>query len=169
MGRKCKCHITGEIGTTDTFIKIGNYYYKNQYVYDESNRLKEERKQLIDYICRKFLHYSEGQPFPTILSKKLNELSFYDNAVILETFKVCESDILYWMEHKNFDSDYGKIAYMFAIIGNRIADVNRSYVRIEKIKQKEESEISHFTDPMLSTGTNKSGKDLSQFLEDDDL
>ena len=26
MARSCKCAITGEIGTTDTFIKIGSKY-----------------------------------------------------------------------------------------------------------------------------------------------
>ena len=169
MSRKVKCHITGAWGTSDTFVKIGNHYYKNQYVYDEDHRLKEERKQLIDYICKTFLHYAEGQPFHTSLPKKLNALSYYDNAVILETFKACENDILYWLEHKQFDGDYGKIAYMFAIVTNRIADVNRDYIRKEKIKQREESETIHFTDPILSTGTNKAGKDLSRFLNGEDI
>lgn len=169
MAKKCKCHITNEWGTTDQFIKIGKYYYKNQYVYDENKRLKEERANLIDYICRTFLKYGEGQPFPTSLPKKLNDLSYYDNAVILEAFKTCKDDILYWLEHKQFNNEYGKIAYMFAIIGNRIADVNKEYVRQERIKNEQAENIAYFTDPLLTTGTNKSGKDLSQFLGGDDL
>ena len=169
MAKKCKCHITNEWGTTDQFIKIGRYYYKNQYVYDEDKRLKKERQELIDYVCRTFLKYDEGQPFPTSLPKKLNELSFYDNAVISETFKVCKDDILYWLEHKQFNNEYGKIAYMFAIINNKIADVNREYIRQERIKKEQNTNIVHFTDPSLTTGSNKSGKDLSQFLGGDDL
>ena len=44
MAKKCKCHITNEWGTTDQFIKIGKYYYKNQYVYDENkDRIYEEK------------------------------------------------------------------------------------------------------------------------------
>ena len=66
MSRKVKCHITGAWGTSDTFVKIGNHYYKNQYVYDEDHRLKEERKQLIDYICKKFLQSNPSQSPPDI-------------------------------------------------------------------------------------------------------
>ena len=170
MGRKVKCHITGAWGTSDTFVKIGNHYYKNQYVYDEDHRLKEERKQLIDYICKKFLHYADGQPFHTSLPKKLNELSFYDNTVILETFKTCESDILYWLEHKNFTNDYGKIAYMFAIIGNNIADVNRKYINEQKIAALQQSQIRSFElsdeHKIVNIGTKQKAKDISDFLED---
>ncbi|MBQ3543406.1 MAG: hypothetical protein IJA34_00200 [Lachnospiraceae bacterium] len=169
MARKVKCHITGDWGTTDDFIKIGKFYYKNQYVYEENKRLKEERINLIDYICRTFLGYNEGQPFPTSLPKKLNELSYYDNAVIKATFESCKSDILYWLEHKNFSSEYGKISYMFAIINNNISDINKKFIRQEKIKHREEANIQHYTDPSLTTGTNKSGKDLSAFLGGDDL
>lgn len=71
MARSCKCHITGETGTTDTFVKIGKYYYKNQEIYDAEQKQKETYKSLIDYICYEFLGYGDGQPFPTSLPKKL--------------------------------------------------------------------------------------------------
>ena len=171
MGRKVKCHITGAWGTSDTFVKIGNHYYKNQYVYDEDHRLKEERKQLIDYICKKFLHYADGQPFHTSLPKKLNELSFYDNAVILETFKTCESDILYWLEHKNFTNDYGKIAYMFAIVGNNIADVNRKHIQMEREKNRiiNHADYIDYDNPNLSGNSKNSSGSLLGFLEGDEV
>ena len=168
MVRRCKCYITGEIGTTDTFVKIGSHYYKNQYVYDEDKRLKEERRQLIDYICRTFLGYGEGQPFPSSLPKKLNELSYYDNAVIFETFKQCKEDIVYWLGSKDFTSEYGKIAYIFAIIGNKIADVNRKYVREEK-KQPKDFDFFDCDNPNLIASPKRSKDSLVSFLEDDEL
>lgn len=171
MPRKCKCYITGEVGTTDTFVKIGSHYYKNQYVYDEDKRLKEERKQLIDYICRTFLGYGEGQPFPSSLPKKLNELSYYDNAVIMETFRQNKGDILFWLDKKDFSSEYGKIAYIFAIIGNKIADVNKKYVREKKITEEQQKKVADFElayeERMLSIGTKRKAKDISDFLEEE--
>lgn len=171
MARRCKCHITGEVGDTDTFIKIGSHYYKNQYVYDEDKRLKEERKQLIDYICKTFLGYNNGQPFPSSLLKKLNELSYYDNAVIMETFKQCKDNILYWLNCKEFSSEYGKISYIFAIIGNRVADVNKKYVRVNKMIEDQQKNIAdiELSDErkMLNIGTKQKAKDISEFLEDE--
>lgn len=167
--RKVKCHVTGEIGDSDHFVKIGKYYYKNQYVYEEDKRLKEARSKLIDYICTTFLHYREGQPFPTSLPKKLAELDYYDDTVILETFHTYESDILYWMEHKQFSSDFNRIAYMIAIVKEHIAEVNRQYIRQGKIRKEQEREQKTFTDPAFSTGSQKAGKDLTAFLGGDEL
>ena len=76
MARPCKCAITGEKGTTDTFVKINGKYYKSQEIYDTNQMKKAKRKELIDFVCREFLGYGNGQPFPTSLPKKLNELSF---------------------------------------------------------------------------------------------
>ena len=123
MARSCKCAITGEVGTTDTFVKIGSKYYKSQEIYDADQRKKQTYKELIDYICREFLGYGNGQPFPPILPKKIKELSFYSNEVILETFKECTNDIHYWLEHKQFSNEYSMISYMFTILIGNIADV----------------------------------------------
>ena len=70
---------------------------------------------------------------------------------------------------KEFYNDYNKIAYMFAIVRSKIADVNREHLRKKRIAEKEKQEVFSFTDPTLSTGTNKEGKNLSVFLEGDDL
>ena len=80
MARPCKCAITGEKGTTDTFVKINGKYYKSQEIYDADQKSKAKRKELIDYVCREFLRYGNGQPFPTslpisilkILPRKMN-------------------------------------------------------------------------------------------------
>lgn len=168
MARKCKCHITGEIGTTDTFVKIGNYYYKNQAVYDAEQKRKESYKKLVDYICREFLGYGNGQPFPPVLPKKIAELAYYDYEVILETFKECSQEIHYWLEHKQFSSEYGKLSYIFAIVKDKISDVNKALLR----KQKQENQASTTQiecGDISSLGTKRRGKDISSFLDDDEL
>lgn len=168
MARKCKCHITGEEGTTDTFIKIGKFYYKNQAVYDADQKRKEDYKTLVDYICREFLGYGNGQPFPTSLPKKIEELAYFDYEVILETFQECSQEIHYWLEHKQFNGEYGKISYMFAIVKDKIADVNVALNR----KKKQESQVTQTKiecGDISSLGTKRRGKDISSFLDEDEL
>lgn len=167
MARKCKCAITGEIGTTDTFIKIGSKYYKNQEIYDADQKKKQTYKELIDYICREFLGYGNGQPFPPILPKKIKELSFYSNDVILETFKQYSDDIHYWIEHKQFSTEYGMISYMFTIVKSHIADVARQEKRIST-SNKQTNNLIECGDLSI-IGSKKQGKDISQFLNDDEL
>ena len=171
MARKVKCHITKEEGTTDTFVKIGSHYYKSQEVYEEDRRQKETRKELVDYICRTFLGYKEGQPFPTMLTKKLSELSFYSNEVILETFKTCEKDLLYYMGNKDFSGDYGRIQYIFAVIGNKVADVNRTYKKKIAEVNKKNSVIDayDFDNPNLSGKSGAKTNSLLGFLEGDEI
>ncbi len=168
MARPCKCAITGEKGTTDTFVKINGKYYKSQEIYDADQKNKAKRKELIDYVCREFLRYGNGQPFPTSLPKKLNELSFYDDDVILETFKRCAPDIHYQMEHKQFSAEYNKVAYMFAIVKNAIADVNMEFQRKKQQENTMKSTEIECSD-LSSIGTKTRGKDISSFLNDDEF
>lgn len=168
MARKCKCFITGEVGTTDTFVKIGSHYYKNREIYEADQKRKENYKNLIDYICREFLGYGNGQPFPPVLPKKISELSYYDYEVILETFKECSQEIHYWLNNKQFQNEYGKLSYMFTIIKSKIADVNAAYLRQQQNdNQKSKTEIE--CSDMSSLGTKRRGKDISDFLDDDEF
>lgn len=168
MGRQCKCAITGEIGNTDVFVKVGTKYYKNQETYDESQRKKESYKQLVDYICKTFLDYYEGQPFPPALPKFLKELNFYDSDTIFETVRQNEKEILYWFTNKQFNNQNAKLAYMFAIVKSKIADVHSQMKRQKAQEREAERRIDHdFT--LISTGTKVVGKNISQFLEDDEL
>ena len=58
---------------------------------------------------------------------------------------------------------------MIAIVKEHIAEVNRQYIRQEKIRKEQEREQKTFTDPALSTGSQKAGKDLTAFLGGDEL
>ena len=172
IGRKVKCRLTGETGSSDDFIKIDGKYYKNQQVYDAWNKENEGRKKVIEIIAFDFLGYRQGQVFPTVLTKKLKELEFYGYDVILKTVEKSRSAIEYSMNTKDFSSDIHKISYIMAIIKNNINDVYREFQRTEKIIEKQESktkELGTINDEvMMSIGSKQKAKDISDFLEDDE-
>lgn len=130
---------------------------------------KVNKNDVIEYICTRFLNYKLGQPPPSFINQKLNELNYYPLEVVLDTFKQSESDIDYWISTKQFSSDYGKTSYIFAIINSRIAEVNRTYERNKRIKDREALMQQGYTDPTLTTGNSVEGKDISEFLEDGDV
>ena len=125
MARTVKCHITGETGTTDTFIKIGRFYYKSQAVYDQYRHEIDTRNAIVTRIANEFLGYQAGQKFPAYIQKKLNELNYYSYDVILKTIDKMSDKIMYYMNNKEFKNESGKISYIFAIISNNINDVNK--------------------------------------------
>ena len=168
MARKVKCAVTGEIGTSDTFIKIGSHYYKNQAVYDADQKNKQSYRQLVEYICYEFLGYGDGQPFPSSLPKFIKKLSYYDNDVILETFKSC-SDVIHWcLRNNEFSSEYGKLSYIFRIVENKIADVHKNVLLRQK-QERETKRVMVESEDLMDLGTKKRGKDISNFLDDEDL
>lgn len=181
MSRKVKCKATGELGDADEFVKIDGKYYKSQEVYDAMRRDKDFREQAMKIILYDFLHYEVGRPYPTLLNKKYTELtSFYSNEVILETVKEVHDSLEECCERKDFSSEYGKIAYIFAAINSHIGDVYNQKKRLEKQQQyakaRRESEnvdltVSMLNDCMIpkSVSTYKTTRNLSQFLEEGDI
>lgn len=172
MARQCKCAITGEIGDTDNFVKINNKYYKNQEIYDKTQAEKILHKEIVNYICYEFLNYKKGQKFNTILIRKLNELKFYSNEIILATIKNQDENIKKAIRQKDFNSEFNKIAYIFGIINNNI---NQMYEDSKKIKKQEtQSKKSNSIDTdidMVKIGNNahENKKDISKFLEGDEI
>lgn len=168
MGRNVICAITKEKGNSDTFIKIGAKYYKSQEIYDKAQRQKNAYKQIVQYVCDTFLDYQAGQVFPTSLPQKIKELEFYDNEVILQALQEKEKDILYAISKKNFDSDYGKVLYIFAIIQNSINDVYKKWIREEKQDREMGSKVEE-TFNMDDIGSKQKGKDISNWLDGDEI
>lgn len=167
MARQCKCQVTGEKGTTDTFYKADNgKYYKSKEVYDIWNKENENRKKVIDKFAMDFLNYKPGQVFPTVLTKKLKELEFYGYDVINRTIDQTYDSILYAVQHKEFRSDVGKISYIFGIIKNNINDVYKQVVQQEK-ERETMFEIDNSVD-VDNIQTNHKEKNIKKWLEDDD-
>lgn len=167
MARQCKCQVTGEKGTTDTFYKADNgKYYKSKEVYDIWNKENEDRKNVIERFAVDFLDYKPGQVFPTVLTKKLKELEFYGYDVINRTIDKAYNSIQYAIQHKDFKNDVGKISYIFAIIKNNINDVYKQVVQEEK-KSETVCEIDNEVN-IDNIQTNHKEKNIKKWLEDDD-
>jgi len=171
VARQCKCQITGEAGTTDTFYKADNgKYYKSKEVYDIWNKENEDRKNVIEKFAVDFLDYKPGQIFPTVLTKKLKELEFYGYDVIYRTIDKTYNSIQYAIQHKDFKNDVGKISYIFAIIKNNINDVYKQVLREGKIKEKQKTQTDHFESisesELMNIGSKRKAKDISEFLEE---
>ena len=170
MARKVKCNVTGEYGTSDTFIKIDNKYYKDRETYENNRKEKDLWHELINYICINLLNYEKGQPFPSLVTRKLNEFSFYNREVILQSFKEKEKDILYQINQDcKFDNEQSKIFYMFAIVKNNINDVNKKWKRKQLTEVKQQKSEINIETNIEELGTSKKGKDISGWLEDDEI
>lgn len=168
MAYKVRCAVTGEYGTSDTFIKRDGRYFKNEEIYNEYKIQSEYWIKCIEKFCYDFLDYKKGQPFPTILPKRLKELSFYDNETIYRTMCDCEEIIQKSISDKIFDSDYQKISYIMAIIRNRIA-------KVWKIVRQEQRDAKRNYQPIPSNiyaslseiqNPKQNVKDISRFVEE---
>lgn len=167
MGRRVRCVVTKEYGTSDTFYKADdNHYYKTKEIYEQNKQDKKYRSLIKDTICFNFLEYQKGQKFPTILTKKLKDLSFYPNEVIYQTIQDQKENIEYWVKHKEFSSDYGKIAYIFAIITNHINDVYRSW-KTKKYQQNKQEQIQKEPVEIIQSKQHEN-TDISKWLDGDD-
>ena len=167
MARKVKCHITGEEGTADTFVKIGRYYYKSQAVYDTYRHETDTRNAIVKKIANEFLGYQDGQKFPPYIQKKLNELGYYSYDVILKTIEKKYDTIMYYMNNKEFRNESGKISYIFAIISNNINDVNKSYQWEKKCEQQEHS--TEVIDIPEAAPQPSKARDMSEWLDGEDI
>lgn len=171
VGRKCKCQLTGEYGTTDTFYKAEDgKYYKTKELYEARKKEKEDRKAVIERFAVDFLDYKTGQVFPSVLTKKLKELEFYGYNVINRTIDKCYEAIQYSLRTKSFRSDINKIAYIFAIIKNNINDVYREFKKEKNEKTNDISTNDNYLDDVdiIDFQMRHKEKDIRRWLEVED-
>lgn len=183
MARKCKCFVTGEIGTTDVFYKPNNKvdnisdntkYFKSkevyeQYRYQKDLRLKimKELGDLMGYITVK--DGGSSQSYPTVITRKLKDLAFYGDEVILETIYECSDSIKWSFSNKEFSNEYGKASYMMSIIVNNINDIYKRKKQLTRQAVKEDkTEIVENVD-VYSIGNKSKARDISSWLTEEDL
>lgn len=170
MARKVKCSVSGKWGTSDTFIKIDGKYYENKEVYEEQRKQTEYWKKAVEKITVDYLGYHKGEPYPTILNKRLKSLDFYSNEVIYRTILYSDSSIRNALNSKEFNSTYAKIQYIMAIIRNNIAKVWK-IVRTEQKEQKqkianEKNDILNMDGLENINNPKQVNKDISKFVGD---
>lgn len=154
MARKVKCFITKEEGTSDTFVKIGKHYYKDQETYNQWKEKEENRAKCLRLIA-KYIGYSDFQKFPTVVTRFLKEYSAYGYDVIYDSLIECQETIEYYFRSKSFDSDYAKCSYMFSIVRNKINDVYKKKLRDKKtqsIQKNIEQPIAETADIAMDHG-----------------
>lgn len=187
-----KCMATGAKGPRNTFYKAPNgRYFQSEAVYQawlegrrrekakkdrpkpqkKAGRTSESYKKICDTIAV-YIGYDEeaGQPMPTIVFRKLKELEFYSDEIILMTLEESRSAIQWAMTNKKFDNDSAKATYMMAIVRNNIGSVYRREKDKTKkaAKQESDTDIDAMID-LSNIGIVHKGNDVSSLLGGDDL
>lgn len=170
-GRKVKCCITHEYGSSTDFIKINGKYYKSQQVYDTMLIQRQAREDFKALLMR-LIGYEEGQPYPKIVDKKIAELKFYQPTILLATLQYLYKSLEYHMQNKVFVSDFSKISYIFAAISNNINDIRRKEEDAARSKILAETSNCGIEELLKSTVEDdvshiQHTRDISRFLDDE--
>lgn len=177
MARKCVCKICKAKGDTDTFYKViesgANKYFCSKEEYDSHVKEKQKRQKLLEYIAIEVLDYEEGQIVNPVMIRKINDLNkFYDLEVILETFKESKETIQYWINNKNFTSEYGMVSYTMKIIEGSINDVHAKWKHLQTVKAKQEVskvDVGILNDIDTIKTPVKKKEDILSFLDEEDV
>lgn len=168
MARLVKCFDTNEKISKDLAF-VENLNGKNRYWSSE----QEYNKWTFNNQCRinsinilaDIFGYSAGMKMPTVAYKKMKELEPYGYDVFEATIRAQKDNIAYALGHKNFSTEYGRVAYVFAIIQNNIMDEYKKKKRDEKIEHKE-TKIDFGEMDLDEIGNNKKSKNISNLLGD---
>lgn len=167
--RKVKCYATGEYGLPNEFIKRDGRWWKDEETYDKF-QINLMYYHKIKNILAEIMGYVPGQVYPTVVNKKLKELEFYGYECIYKTFVIHEKELVYWANHKEFDTDFGRVCYVFAIIKNNINDVYRNMQkarRQQEISEKKTYDAPDEFDAEIIAAPHET-RDISKWLEDDE-
>ena len=170
MGRRVRCCVTGEYGTSDTFYRDEKTkkYYKSKEIFDAYRAPIDKEKEVLDIIAD-LVGYYNGEKFPTAITGKLKELkNIYDIFTIYDTFVEKREDIQFALDTRDFETEYGKCAYIMAIIVNNINDVWIRRKREEKDKKKMEATLKSedVGFEYIPRTSFKNNRDITKFLED---
>lgn len=180
MARKVVCKICKKKGESDTFYKVTNEkglnsYYCSKEEYDEREREKNKRYDLLKYVAEEVLQYEDGQIVPPSMVKRIEKLrEFYIYEVIKEVFFLHKENIQYWIRTKDFSNEYGMSSYVMTIIESNINDVYKKWKRQQEQQMKMDSmsiDTLLFNDSYIenNTGSKSDKKDISMFLDEEDL
>lgn len=126
-----------------------------------------------------FFGYKPKQPGCTWGYKEIAELhKFYKADVILKTIEEVRSNIEYALDNISFNSEYNMMKYIFAIIRNKIKDVNDIEIRRQKAlevlqsKSVDDTYVEPEKNPDSIHKVNsvhaKAATDISLFVGDDE-
>lgn len=171
MPRRVKCQITGAFGTSDTFYRAPNgKYYASEALYSSYKKMMKEREEVLTYFLSTFLGIEKkpGMKVPGLLLKKIKEYEgFYGYDVLLDCLEGERRRIAVATSRIHFESETGKISYIFAIVDNYINGyLKKKRMREEQLKKAAASEGDAPETEL--TAVSHREKDIRGWLDDEE-
>ncbi|EPY2278026.1 hypothetical protein ACXAT3_002778 [Clostridium sporogenes] len=171
MSRKCKCKICKKILTTDKAYKVvinsKNIYYCSEGEYKRDLKNKQNKDK-----CFNTIKHILNEPFITpIMKKEVNKLNkFYDYIIIERTFRECEDSIKWFLNNKEYNTEYAKTRYIMVIIQNNINCAYKKYIQEQKemeklFTQKNNENVDINIINNITTNNSINNNDISEFLD----
>ena len=179
MARKCKCKICGRQLTTDIAYKVTKGKTNNYYCSEEEYKSIEKEKEAMDK-CKITIAMILEVPYCTpLITKYINKLNeHYTADEISFAFKKEEKQISRALQKDFRGNDFTKYKYIFTIVENNIYKHSKEYKKQqEDMNRLFEPEVVENID-IINDDTdlgkprqinNKSDRDISVFLDDDDF
>lgn len=167
--RKVKLQDTGEYGTDTSAFKAPNKkYYSSELAYKKMVKNAEYRAKCIDAMYA-VLEYQSFMKLPTYFYKRLKECEGYGYDVVYKCILNKSKDIQWAIRNKDFNSEVGKMMYIWAILDNSMNDALKEIVAERRAKEKKEKTtvVEQSVNVDLDISTKKQHiVDISRFLED---
>ena len=167
--RKVKLQDTGEYGTDVSAYKApNNKYYSSEAAYKRMATNAEYRAKCIDAMYA-ILEYQTFMKLPTYFYKRLNECDGYGFDVVYRCIQNKAKDIRWAINNKEFNSEVGKMMYIWAILNNSMNDALKEVVAERRAEEKRNktTAIEQSVDVDLDiTDKKQHTVDISRFLED---
>ena len=165
--RKVKLQDTGEYSTSDIAYQAPNKkYYSSEAAYKKMMINTRYRQKCIDGMYE-LLGYKEFMKIPTYFYKRLKECEGYGYDVVYRCIQIKAKDIQWALNNKEFNTEVGKMMYIWAILNNSMNDALKEVVaeRREEEKKNEKSEEAVNVDLDITT-VKQHTVNISRFLED---
>ena len=166
--RKVKLQDTGEYSTSDVaYHAPDKKYYSSEAAYKKVVTNNLYRKKCIDGMYE-LLEYKEFMKIPTYFYKRLKECEGYGYDVVYRCMQIKAKDIRWAIHNKEFNTEVGKMMYIWAILNNSMNDALKEVVaeRREEEKKLKDTKIEESVNVDLDIKTVKQHTvNISRFLE----
>ena len=167
--RKVKLQDTGEYSTSDVAYQAPNKkYYSNEAAYQKMVTNSTYRQKCIDGMYE-LLGYKDFMKIPTYFYKRLKECEGYGYDVVYRCIQIKAKDIKWALTNKEFNTEVGKMMYIWAILNNSMNDALREVVAERRENERairKESETCVNEDDLDIKDVKQRTVNISRFLED---
>lgn len=136
-----------KIDRKDAYKAPNGFYYSSEAAYQAVVKNEEMRKKCIEYMYD-FMLYDSYMKMPTIFYKKLKDWSTYGYEVVYTAMALADMDVRSASIYKTFENENSRVAYLSAIIQNRLNDA----LKIEKRKTEKPKTVNIEIDNLEDVG-----------------